>query len=198
MLVNENQRKQSDIPLPAAVMLLAVVIAGLALGGNVARWEQLGNEIDAFVGQYPWVIGFSVGGIFLNAFATHIFAQRWISYRRQGRRLRELTGEDRRDHRRLWIATLFVSGATVSYGLFLNTLRTRYGMEFSNTPETLLYLVTLNMALAAAIMSHWCWRVWLRLRAHRRATAPLAEPVRISSGLALGTTYREVTHGEGA
>ena len=196
--MNESQRKSSDIPLPAAVLLLAVVIAGLALGGNPARWEQLGIEIDAFVGRYPLVIAFSVGAIFLNAFATHIFAQRWISYRRQGRRLRELTGEDRRDHRRLWIATLFVSGATASYGLFLNVLRTHYGMEFSNTPETLLYLATLNMALAAAIMSHWCWRGWLRLRARNRAAAPLTEPAPVVSGLALGTTYREVAHGEGA
>lgn len=196
--MNESHRKPPGIPLPAAVLLLAVVIARLALGGNPARWEQIGVEIDAFFGRYPLVIAFSVGAIFLNAFATYIFAQRWISYRRQGRRLRELTGEDRRDHRRLWIATLFVSGATASYGLFLNVFRTRYGVEFSNTPETLLYLATLNMALAAAIMSHWCWRVWLRLRSWNRAAAPLAEPTRASSGLFLGTTYWEVAHGEGA
>lgn len=196
--MNDAQRKQADIPLPAAVLLLGIVIAALVVGVNPARWEQLGVEIDGFVARYPWVIACSVGALFLNAFATHLFAQRWISYRKQGRRLRELTGEDRRDYRRLWIATLIVSGATVCYSLVLNAFRTRYGVEFQKTPETLLYLTIMNMALAAAIMSHWCWRVWLRFRAQRRAALPLAEPTQVPSGLVLGTTFQEVTHGEGA
>jgi hypothetical protein len=178
--------------------MLGVVIAGLVVGTNAARWEQLGVEIDAFVGRYPLVVACSVGAIFLNAFATHLFAQKWISYRRQGRRLRELTGEDRRDHRRLWIATLIVSGATAAYGLILHMLRTRHGVEFSRMPETMLYLATLNMALAGAIMSHWCWRVWLRIRAQSRASRPLAEPISSPSTIVLGTTLREVAHEEGA
>lgn len=196
--MNDLQRKQADIPLSAAVMLLGVVIAALVIGPNAARWEQLGAEIDGFVGRYPWIVSLSVGGIFLNAFATHLFAQKWLSYRRQGQRLRELTGESRRDYRRLWIATLIVSGATASYAVVLNVARTRYGADFQRTPETLLYLMTLNMALAGAIMSHWIWRVWARIRARQRAAAPLVEPAPAPNRLVLGTTYREVARGEGA
>lgn len=196
--MNDLQRKQADIPLPAAVLLLGLVIAGLILGGNPARWEQLGVEIDGFVGRYPWIVSFSVGALFVNAFATHIFGQKWISYRRQGRRLRELTGEGRRDYRRLWIATLIVTGATTCYAVVLNVFRTRFGADFQRTPETLLYLVTLNMALAGAIMSHWIWRVWARIRARQRAAAPLVEPAALPNRLILGTTYMEVARGEGA
>lgn len=193
-----HQQKQTDIPLPAAVLLLGIVIAGLVLGGNMTRWEQLGVEIDGFVDRYPWIVTFSVGALFLNTFATHLFAQKWISYRRQGRRLRELTGEGRRDYRRLWVATLVVSGATALYGAVLNGFRVRYGVEFQRTPETLLYLTTLNMALAAAIMSHWCWRVWTSLRAHQLATLSLTEPTAAPNRLVLGTAYMEVANGEGA
>lgn len=193
-----QQQKQSDIPLPAAIMLLVLVIAALVVGPNAARWEQLGLEIDGFIGRYPGIVSISVGALFLNAFATHLFAQKWFSYRRQGQRLRELTGESGRDYRRLRIATLIVSGATACYAIVLNVATTRYGADLQRTPETLLYLMTLNMALAGAIMSHWIWRVWARIRAHRHAAAPLAEPTPSANCLILGTTFREVAHGEGA
>ena len=70
--MNKIDARRSDIPLPAAVMLLGIVVAALAVGGNAARWEQVGVEVDGFVGRYPWIVAISVGAIFLNAFATHL------------------------------------------------------------------------------------------------------------------------------
>lgn len=196
--MSDLQSKQTDIPLPAAVILLGVVIAALVIGPNATHWEQLGSEIDAFVDRYPWFVGLSVGAIFLNAFATHLFAQKWVSYRRQGRRLRELTGEGKRDYRRLWTATLIVSSATSGYAAVLSVLRIRYGIDFQRTPETLLYLMTINLSLAAAIMSHWTWRMYVGIRVRQRAGAPLVEPAAVPNRLILGTTYLEVANGDGA
>jgi len=155
---NPNAQK-SDIPLPAAVVLL-VVVMGVVFGASRGYdLNQIGLQIEDFFDRHGGIITLSVLAIFANVFSIHTCIARYLSYRRQGSRLRDLTGSKDMATQRLWQTTIAVSSLSAVYGVALYIGRHLYGIVVSplELPSTFLFLMILNMALAAAIITHWFW-----------------------------------------
>lgn len=190
----DNQTRSSEIPLPIAVLLLGLTIGGLTIGINTRIWENYAVRIDVYVNENPWFAAFSCAAVVLNGLAAHVIIQKWLSYRRHGRRLRELTGEGRDDNLRL-IAKVTVI-ATLSFGIWAAALSliSASAIEVFAMPAIVFNVLFFNLAMAASVIIHRLWRLWHWLRAEHLAWASLAEPPAQPNQLILGTRFWEAAH----
>ena len=101
-ILNKSNAQKSDIPLPAAVLLLLAVIVVMTGVGRDYDWNNIGLQIEGFFERHGGIVTVSVLAIFMNVFSIQTYVSRYLSYRRQGSRLRDLTGTRENATRRLW------------------------------------------------------------------------------------------------
>jgi type IV secretory pathway TraG/TraD family ATPase VirD4 len=171
--VTAANTQKSDIPLPAAVALLVGVGLVLATINSGYAWSDIGLQIEDFFERHGGIITISVLAIFLNVFVVQTFAARYLGYRRQGNRLRDLTGTRKNPARHLWVTTISVTSLSAAYSVLLYYAREIYGVVVSplELPDIALYLIILNMALATAIVTHWFWTAWHQKKSRIQAAS---------------------------
>jgi hypothetical protein len=155
--VSLAKNKSDNIPVPAALLLLAGVLWVLIAGQSLESMTTLGNQIESFMDRNGWLVMTAVILIFVNAFSVGAYITKFWSYKKQGSRLRYLVGEGRRNIKGLWSLTSVVVSLTVIYSCVLWIAANAFGLRFSpdELPDAVLLIVIANIALAAAILTHW-------------------------------------------
>ncbi len=87
------RQQKDDFPLPAALLILAVVIAALFLGQPLISGELPWTEVEKFLNRNQNVLIASSVLFIFNVSAFIGGLQHWIGFRKQGSRLRSLRGE---------------------------------------------------------------------------------------------------------
>lgn len=151
------KNKSDNIPVPAALLLLAGVLWVLIAGESLESMTTLGDQIESFMDRNGWLVMTTVILIFVNAFSVGTYIAIFWSYKKQGSRLRDLVGEGRRDLKGLWSLTSVVVSLTVIYSCVLWIAANAFGLRFSpdELPDAVLLIVIANIALAVAILTHW-------------------------------------------
>ena len=151
------KNKSDNIPVPAALLLLAGVLWVLIAGPNLESLATLGDQIESFMERNGSLVMITVVLIFFNAFSISTYIAKFWSYKKQGSRLRDLVGERQRDFRGLCSLTYIVVSVTILYSCVLWIATNRFGLVISTDelPDAALLAVIANIALAAAILTHW-------------------------------------------
>ena len=151
------KNKSDNIPVPAALLLLAGVLWVLIAGPNLETMSTLGDQIESFMERNGSLVMITVVLIFFNAFSVSTYITKFWSYKKQGSRLRDLVGERRRDFKGLCSLTYVVVSVTIIYSCVLWIATNTFGLRLipDELPDAVLLTVIANMALAAAILTHW-------------------------------------------
>lgn len=185
--------KPDSVPLPAALLLLAGVLWVLIAGPNLTALASLGDQIELFMERNGALVTVSVCLVFFNAFSISTYISKFWSYKKQGRRLRDLVGEGHRDLKKLWSLTFVVVSATIFYSCVLWIATHVFGLRLSPDalPDAVLLTVIINLALAASILTHWGQECIRNIMNAKSTSGGLAPVPNVSDGIAIGTAVSD-------
>ncbi len=163
--INQNS---SDISLPGALILLVVLIIFMVAIQRGVDGRDWINLIDSYVDQNGAAITiFTLSG-FLNVFSAHTNIVRFLSYRRQGSRLRDLTGDRRNATHNMWRSMIVFTGISFAYYTLFFLAQTHSETLFSmGLPFFALHFLTLNLGISAATVTNWIFLIF-KQRTNRR------------------------------
>jgi type IV secretory pathway TraG/TraD family ATPase VirD4 len=187
--VQRPNTNQTDIPIPIAAFLFVVVVIIMLSIESGYDWDEIGFQIEDFASKHGGIVTVSILAIFTNLFSIQTYVSRYLSYRRQGSRLRDLTGTRVNSTRQLWQTAAMVVVLSVAYSALLFSVRSLYEAVFSplKLPSTALYLMIPNIAITVAIVTHWFWSFQTRLKLKRKDCKPV-DFERAPNSIMLGTT----------
>jgi len=176
--VSIAKSKSDNIPLPAALLLLAGVLWVLIAGPNLESMATLGDQIESFMERNGSLVMITVVLMFFNAFSVSTYITKFWSYKKQGSRLRDLVGERQRDFKGLCSLTYVVVSVTIIYSCVLWIATNTFGLRLSpdELPDAVLLAVVANVSLAAAILTHWARDIIRRMdqtNAAKRGLPPI-------------------------
>jgi hypothetical protein len=183
--------KRDNIPVPAALLLLGGVVWVLIAGPNLTSLTDLGDQVESFMDRNGPLVLLSVVLVFFNAFSVATYITKFWSYKKQGSRLRDLTGERQHDAKGLWTLTYIVVSITILYSCVLWIATHLFGVVLSPDalPDAVIVVGIVNTSLAAAIMTHWARDV-LRQMARANATKRgLTDIPKARDSIAIGSAF---------
>jgi hypothetical protein len=191
--VTVPKSKADNIPVPAALLLLAAVLWILIAGPNLNSIANLGDQIEAFMDRNGALVMISVVLVFFNAFSVGTYISKFWSYKKQGSRLRDLVGERQRETKGLWSLTYVVVSVTILYSCVLWIATRLFGLRLSPDalPDAVILSVVVNASLAAAIMTHWGRDILRKLEQSNLIKRGLQAVPEAKDSIAIGTAMSE-------
>lgn len=191
--MNSVNANKSDIPVPAALLLLAAVGWIVICGPTLESLPNIGDQIESFMDRNGALVAISAVLVFLNAFSVHTYVLKFWSYRKQGSRLRDLVGDRGKDMKSLWSITCVVVSATILYSCILLIASKVFGLKFSADalPDGVIFAGVVNAALAAAIVTHAVRKIVKDLLRSRAAKLGLPQVPQVKNCITIGTTISE-------
>jgi hypothetical protein len=154
--VNKARGANQDVPLAAAVILLAVILLWMCVGTDFGKINLIMQSADVFASEHAGLIAWVLISVLFNAFVIYVFSSRYLSYKRQGQRLKDLTGERRPVSIR---QVLIVSGiSTLYYAAFFASLDICLAQQdISALPDLIRNIVVATSAVSLAVISSWLY-----------------------------------------
>lgn len=170
--------KPDNIPVPAALLLLAGVLWVLIAGPKITSLATIGDQIEGFMDRNGALVMITVVLMFFNAFSISTYISKFWSYKKQGSRLRDLVGERQRDVKGLWSLTYVVVSGTIIYSCVLWIATSLFGLRLSPDalPGAAILTVIVNLSLAAAILTHWARDIMRKIESSNAVKCGLHHP----------------------
>ncbi len=181
--------KNDDIPMPLALALLAVVLLLLISGSRLERLADLGSSIESLADKNGALLGISVFLAFTNFLVIHSVVGKTLSFRRQGSRLRTLTGQSDKSTKKMLQQLIGITVASIlAFGVFwFLDSRMIVGVGVNGLPVVLSSVLRINAAISCGIISHYL-RLWIKnIRQWRALSSALGPRPFRSDGITLGT-----------
>lgn len=185
----KQEGRKSDIPLPLAIVIGAAAMMIVFLGGRFDDMQVVLSKLEQIFKNYEVLITISTFSIVFNFFVAWIAIASVITWKAQGKRLRDLTGEKESSGRKLrkyadgiWKPIFVWSFA--SFAVFCIYYRQEMG---NGVPSDLFLFIAMNLGITASIIFRF---VSLGLKRHQeKKSIEVLEPSRIEPNtLAVGTT----------
>jgi hypothetical protein len=166
---------KNDVPLPLALVLLTAIIALLAVDGSGDIASGILNRAQVELGQHADVYGILATCLVFNSGVAYIFLSRAFSYRRQGSRLKDLTGERAANAKSLW-ATAF-GALKVGFGIACVLVPLPFLLDSDSSPslKAIWSGVAFNVSFTAGVVLFGSTQFIKRVFSTRRSANALPE-----------------------
>ena len=178
-----------DIPMPLALSLLVVVVLILFSGDRLNQLPELGTSLEAVIVRNGAAIGLSCFLAFMNFMVVHSVVSKSLSLRRQGSRLRTLTGQRDKNARNMMrtLAGIALASLLIFWVLWFVVNHMSFNWGTFGLPWWLLQSLRVNTSISFGIMAHYLWSVGRKIAGWRRSSAALGTKPCSSDGITLGT-----------
>ena len=197
--MSANRAQGADIPAGAAAVILGICCWFIHATKGPAGVQANLDAAGAFLAAHGALIALDIWAAIANAWIVYAYVLRPLSFRRQGSRLKQLTGERQRQLQQVVVTSSVVALMAIFWAAILKLswgIAEHFG--WVGVESRVLQAVTIyNLGLSAGAGSVWlAGKVGTLLR--RRASPPeLASQPEDANSVAIGTVARDAS-AEGA